>query len=83
MDRRRFMIAAGTTLAASTQVVTAKARTIGPNDRITVAVVGVRGRGGSLLSTFAARKDVDVKYVCDIDPTVLALPKTSANCSLT
>ena len=76
MDRRGFIItagaAAGTTLAAMTRAKAAKARAIGPNDRITVAVVGVRGRGSSLLLTFAAQKDVDVKYVCDLDPRVLA-----------
>jgi len=36
-----------------------------------VAVVGVRGRGGGLLSTFASLSDVDVTYVCDLDPRVL------------
>lgn len=41
-----------------------------PVDRITVAVAGVRGRGGGLLRTFAALPDVDVKYVCDVDQSV-------------
>ena len=41
------------------------------NDRITVAVMGVRGRGGGLLSTFAAQSDVDVKYICDVDAKTL------------
>ena len=40
------------------------------NDRITVAVVGIRGRGGGLLNTFAGLPDVDVKYVCDVDESV-------------
>lgn len=47
------------------------ARPIGPNDKIRVAVVGVRGRGGGLLATFAALPEVDVKYVCDLDPQTL------------
>jgi hypothetical protein len=42
-----------------------------PNDRITIAMAGVKGRGGSVLKTFAGRPNVDVKYVCDIDETVL------------
>ena len=41
------------------------------NDRITVCVMGVRGRGSRLLKTFAALPDVDVKYVCDLDLGVL------------
>ena len=41
------------------------------NDRITVAVAGVRGRGNGLLKTFASRPRVDVKYVCDVDESVL------------
>lgn len=40
-------------------------------DRVAVCVAGVRGRGGSLLSTFAGLPDVDVKYVCDLDEDVL------------
>jgi predicted dehydrogenase len=43
----------------------------GANERIVACVMGVRGRGGSLLSAFAAQPDVEVKYVCDIDPSVL------------
>jgi len=42
-----------------------------PNDRISICVMGLRGRGGSLLSTFASLPEVDVTYVCDIDEGVL------------
>ena len=34
--------------------------------------MGVRGRGGSVLSTFAGLSDVEVRYVCDIDDAALA-----------
>lgn len=67
MDRRDFLYGA---TAAATAVLTTPARAA-PNDRITVCVMGVRGRGGNLLSTFAALPDIDVKYVCDIDEGVL------------
>ena len=40
-------------------------------DRINVALVGLRGRGNSLLQTFAAQKDVAVAWVCDLDEGVL------------
>ncbi|MFH1738867.1 MAG: Gfo/Idh/MocA family oxidoreductase [bacterium] len=75
MFRRRFLrscvtatglsLAGGPLLASNTQ---AKS---GPNDRITVAVAGVRGRGNRLLRAFASLPDVDVKYVCDVDSNVL------------
>ncbi len=38
-----------------------------PNERLSVAVVGVRGRGGSHISAFAGRKDTEVTYICDAD----------------
>jgi predicted dehydrogenase len=41
------------------------------SDKINVAVVGLRGRGNSLLETFAAQKDVVVTHLCDLDPKVL------------
>jgi len=47
------------------------ARRIGPNDRIRVAVMGVRGRGSALLTGFADQADVDVRYVADVDQGVL------------
>lgn len=75
MNRRRFLnrsaAAAGWSIAG---VMARSSRALGqagPSDRISVAVVGVRGRGGGLLSTFASLADVDVTYVCDLDPRVL------------
>jgi len=41
------------------------------NERIVVAVAGLRGRGGGLLSAFASLPEVEVKYVCDVDEKVL------------
>jgi predicted dehydrogenase len=41
------------------------------NDTINVACIGIRGRGNSLLQSFAAEKDVRVTHLCDIDESVL------------
>jgi threonine dehydrogenase-like Zn-dependent dehydrogenase len=41
-------------------------------DRIVVGVIGVGGMGGSHLANLAARKDVEVAYVCDPDQQRLA-----------
>lgn len=47
-------------------------RILGANDRINVAVIGVRGRGGGLMQDFAKQDNVVVKTLCDIDLNVLA-----------
>ncbi len=68
MDRRDFLQAAA---VAGLSTRAARAAIRSPNDRISVCVMGLRGRGGSLLSTFASLPEVDVTYVCDIDERVL------------
>src|SRR6185503_5463348 len=78
MERRQFLenslAAAGLSALASTAVLgddqPEKAR-VAANDKIAICMVGVRGRGGSVLSTFASIPEVEVKYVCDIDDGVL------------
>jgi predicted dehydrogenase len=74
MNRRQFLrsaSAAGLGGAALAAGPLRAAGQPGPNDRVTVAMVGIRGRGQALLSTFAALPDVDVKYVCDVDESIL------------
>ncbi|MBM3738906.1 MAG: Gfo/Idh/MocA family oxidoreductase [Acidobacteria bacterium] len=43
-----------------------------PSDKVTVALMGVRGRGRSLTKAFCDLADVNVAYVCDIDQNVVA-----------
>ncbi len=73
MQRRRFLqqssALAGGAAFGFHSLLAAQEKTAA-NDRITVAVAGVRGRGGALLSTFAGMEDVDVKYICDVDESV-------------
>ncbi len=38
-----------------------------PNERLKVAVLGVRGRGQSHANAYAARSDCQLSYVCDAD----------------
>jgi predicted dehydrogenase len=64
IDRRTFL-AAGSSLAL------AGALRASPNDKVHVAVMGLRGQGNSLLRTFAARQDVVITHLCDLDPQVL------------
>ncbi len=44
---------------------------VSPNDRIVVGVMGVRGRGGSLLNIFASIPEVEIAYVIDVDQRTL------------
>ena len=69
MRRRRFLT--NSLLVVGAPLVLSGRGTQAANERITVAVAGVRGRGNNLLRTFARMDDVDVKYVCDLDENVL------------
>ena len=61
MNRRSFLSksvgAAAAAVTLSTRRLKARAA---PNDRITIAAIGVRGRGGGVLQTFAPRRNVEV-----------------------
>ena len=49
-----------------------KSRVIGANERINMAVIGIRGRGGGLARNFAKIRNVRVKTLCDIDERLFA-----------
>ncbi len=71
MNRRIFLSKSVGAAAAAVTLSTGRTRAwAAPNDRITIAAIGVRGRGGGVLEVFASRKNVDVKYVVDIDEGV-------------
>ncbi len=72
MKRRTFLQAtAAVTAGLTSQWTRADDKAASPNDKMQICVMGVRGRGGSLLNTFASLPDVQVKYVCDLDLSVL------------
>jgi predicted dehydrogenase len=45
----------------------ASARCLGANDRVVLACMGVRGRGGTLMRDFASTPGFEVAIVCDVD----------------
>src|SRR5262245_57816481 len=63
--RRLFLSSAAATAAAAS-------RALGANDRLGVAVVGVRGMGHFHVRTLAGRKDVNLVALCDVDPSMLS-----------
>lgn len=71
MNRRSFLESSATVglLAALSSVASKQA--VAANEKISIAMMGVRGRGGGVLNTFASLPEVEVRYVCDLDPGVL------------
>ncbi|HEX2999018.1 MAG TPA: Gfo/Idh/MocA family oxidoreductase [Armatimonadota bacterium] len=48
------------------------AKRVGANDRVRIAVIGVRGRGVDHTHAYAAMPDVDVVALCDVDESVIS-----------
>ncbi len=69
VSRRRFL---GQSLAAASTVFAAPyiLRAQNPNEKLGVAVVGAKGRGGSHLGAFAGNSRTNVLYVVDVDESI-------------
>jgi hypothetical protein len=68
------LVAAGT-LASCTSPQTApaaKSRVLGANERVNVAVIGIRSRGLKLAGSFAEQSDVRIKTLVDVDENLFA-----------
>jgi predicted dehydrogenase len=48
-------------------------RVLGANDRINLAIVGLRGQGTAHLKNFPSMANVNVKTLCDVDENVLGV----------
>jgi predicted dehydrogenase len=62
--RRRFVqqsAAIGIGLVAGSS-----SRVFAANDKISVACIGVRGRGNSVMQSFAAEPDCEITHICDV-----------------
>ena len=59
---------AGTAAWAEPNVIRRK---VGPNDKIRVACIGVRGRGLDHIKGYAHLNDVDIVAICDVDQNVI------------
>ena len=63
MNRRHFVLSSAAAGLAG--------HAYGANDRVRVAVVGVRGQGGSHLQAYGRIPGVEIAAICDIDESVL------------
>ncbi len=70
ISRRRFT--ATTTLTAAAVVAGGARRVLGANDRVVVAIVGIRGQGNALKQGFAKLPGVEIKTLCDVDQNLFA-----------
>ena len=67
-DRRTFLRAGAITAAT----VASTGKVLGANDRVRVAVVGLRGRGWDHVKGYQPIPNVEIAYFCDVDENVLA-----------
>ena len=64
LNRRENLAALG---AATTTIMTAVPGKAAPSDRVNVAVVGIRGRGRSLIQSFARSPKCRITHLCDVN----------------
>ncbi|MFN0123027.1 MAG: Gfo/Idh/MocA family oxidoreductase [Blastocatellia bacterium] len=60
--------------AATPGVVRATHRAVSANDKIVIGLMGAGGRGNALLEMYAARPDVEIAWICDVNPAKFARP---------
>lgn len=77
IDRRDFLKQTGTAMGlaatgASFGDAAVQARQIGPNDKISVAVIGTNGRGLAHIECLTGLPNVEVTYIVDVDDRAIA-----------
>src|SRR5439155_14899664 len=77
VTRRDFLKTAARTTASASAIggitfLTRPERVFGANDRVRVAVCGLRSRGKDHLDALARVPNVEVAALCDVDETVLS-----------
>jgi predicted dehydrogenase len=71
MDRREFLEASGKTILTGAVTLALGGKVLGANDRVRVAVCGVRGRGHDHIRGFSRVPGVELAALCDVDENVL------------
>lgn len=70
LTRRQFMQGTATIAAGATLLGTSKQSWANANERIRVAVVGIRGQGNGHIRAYASMPNVEVAALCDIDESL-------------
>lgn len=76
-DRRKFMkngakVAAVVAVPGALRALGTQQGGVGANDRVRVAIVGLRGRGESHIRGYGALPNVEIAALCDIDDSVMS-----------
>jgi len=71
ISRRRFLQTTAATWAGI-QFIANPERVFGANERVRVAVVGIRGRGGDHIQGYQKLPNVEVAAICDVDQNEIA-----------
>ncbi|MCC9599412.1 Gfo/Idh/MocA family oxidoreductase [Stieleria sp. JC731] len=73
-DRRLFLAAMATTAvsigsnrASGQDEAAAETNPVSPNDRLSIGIMGVNGRGAAIAKGMLATGQVDISYICDVD----------------
>jgi predicted dehydrogenase len=69
MDRRQFF--KGSAALAALTFLTPVSRVLGANNRLRLAICGMRGRGNSLKSQFLSEDNVEITWIVDPDKIIL------------
>ena len=71
MNRRKFLKTTTAVAVGSTLGRRAEGRRVDANDKVNLALMGVRGRGRYLTEVFASFPDVNISHICDVDQNVV------------
>jgi predicted dehydrogenase len=72
IERREFLKTTGKVITAGAAALAWGGRILGANDRVRVAVCGLRGRGNDHIHGFARVPGVELAALCDVDENVLS-----------
>jgi predicted dehydrogenase len=67
LEDSMFAAAAAAAVSSPMALMAEEKQSTSPNEKLSVAVVGIKGRGGAHIGAFAGRKDTEITYLCDVD----------------
>ena len=70
LEDSMFAAAAAVAVNSTGSLLAADTQSKSPNEKLGVAVVGVKGRGGTHIGAFAGRNDTEILYICDADRAI-------------
>src|ERR1700674_5842224 len=71
IERREFLKTTGKAITVGAATLALGGKILGANDRVRVAVCGVRGRGNDHIHGFARVPGTEIVTLCDVDENVL------------